>query len=455
MMRALPAQAQESCGAEAEIVALADYVLANRSKLPKLQSRRNGAISAYLKIRYQEPAPEQVEAIVGPLVTARVDGANELLISWRISTAGLEATLSASPEVAQEMLTPGAGNSMLRAAVLSGEASTLFDKMAALPERDRSTLEMGLVQALVDLDAQSAQTIAAEALSRKLLIVGGGLIATHADAKAWQGFVDGLADKSRAEELTGRLSWLPALRGQPAYPRRPVADAQGEIARALIHKVMTAAAHTPEREYLQTYLNMTGDFAGAGAAAAMISDLTRDGVAIDIETAWLVAYEALRSASPNPATVGERLKAIPVAGLRFPGDNVQSVIDAMLAVESFKSAASGNGVAPAMVQGVSSDFLVQLPAWREAAEIIARSADLTAFRSSGQRLAIAANLLFAIGRHADLAKFLVSTVPNPDSIRLAEAFAEALDRRCGGYMDFPGEALTMTGRPLFRFDPQS
>jgi hypothetical protein len=455
MMRALPAYAQESCGAEAEIIALADYVLANRSKLPKLQSRRNGATSAYLKIHYQELGPEQVETIVGPLATARVDGANELLISWRISTAGLEATLSTSPAAEKELLTPGAGISMLRAAVLSGEAPALFDKMAALPERERSMLEMGLVQALVDLDAESAQAIAAEALSRNLLVVGGGLIATHADTAAWQAFIDGLADKSRAEDLIRRLYWLPALRGQPAYPRLPVADAQGQIARALIHKVMTAAARTPEREYLQTYLNMTGDFAGAGAAAAMINDLTRDGATIDLETAWLVVYEALRAASTNPGTVGEQLKAIPVSGLRFPGDDVQAVIDAMLAVEAFKSAARGNGVPPEMVQGVSTDFFVQLPAWREAAEIISRSADLTAFRSSGQRLAIVANLLFAIGRHADLARFLVSTVPNPDSIRLAEAFAEALDRRCGGHLSFPGEALTMPGKPLFRFDPRS
>ena len=46
LLGALPAAAQESCGAESDVVALADYVLANRSKLPKLQNRRSGAIAA-------------------------------------------------------------------------------------------------------------------------------------------------------------------------------------------------------------------------------------------------------------------------------------------------------------------------------------------------------------------------------------------------------------------------
>ena len=95
--------------------------------------------------------------------------------------------------------------------------------------------------------------------------------------------------------------------------------------------------------------------------------------------------------------------------------------------------------------------MVQLPAWREAADVIGKGADLAPFRSSGQKLGIVANLLFAVGRFSDLAKFLTSTVPNSDSIRLAEVYAEALDRRCGGHLAFPGEAVTMPGMPLFRF----
>jgi hypothetical protein len=124
----------------------------------------------------------------------------------------------------------------------------------------------------------------------------------------------------------------------------------------------------------------------------------------------------------------------------------------MLAVEAFKAAASGNGAAPGMVEGTSKEFVVQLPAWREAAAAIGQGADLAPFRSNGQKLGIVANLLFAIGQHADLAKFLTSTVPNGDSIRLAEIYAEALDRRCNGYLAFPAEAVALPGTPLFRFE---
>ena len=108
VLQAWPASAQDSCGAEAEIVALADYVVANRSKMPKLQSRRHGAISAYLKIRYQGLAPDQVENLVAPLAIANVDGARELLDSWRISARGLEVMLAENPEAEKALLTSGA-----------------------------------------------------------------------------------------------------------------------------------------------------------------------------------------------------------------------------------------------------------------------------------------------------------------------------------------------------------
>lgn len=454
-MRALPASAQETCGAEGEIVALADYVLANRSKLPKLQSRRNGAISAYLKIHYQGLAHEQVEATVGPLATANVDSAQDLLLTWRISAAGLDATLSAFPEAAAQLVEPVANASVLRAAVLSGEVPLLFDRIAALPERERGLRQMSIVPALLDLDDESAKAIADEALSRGLLMAAGGLVATHGDRAAWDAFVSRLPSAKDVEAIIPMLYWLPALRGMPALPRAAASDAQGEITRGLFHQATIAAAHTPQRDYLLTYLNQTGDFAGAGAAATMINDLTRDGATIDMETAWLVIYEALKGAAADPKTVGDGLKTIPAKGTRFPGDTVQAVIDSMLAVEAFKSAASGQGAAPDMVAEASQDFVVQLPAWREAAEAIGQGVDLAAFRSSGLRIAIVANLLFANGRNADLAKFLSGTVPNADSIRLAEAFAEALDRRCAGHLAFPGEAVTMPGQPLFRFAPQT
>lgn len=453
LLRALPATAQESCGGENEILALADYVLANRSKLPKLQSRRPGPLSAYLKLHYQQLSTEQIEGMLGPLVTARVDRARELLISWRISVLGLEAMLSAAtPEAETDLLTAKSGMSMIRAAVISGEVPYLFAKMATLPEERRERLEMELVQATIDLDDASALEISSEALTQGLLVTAGGLVATHSDDKGWLAFLDQIADKGKADALVSRLYWLPALRGRPALPRAPGPDAQSEMARALFHQATIAAARMPERDYLLTYFNQSGDFAGAGAAATMINDLTRDGTLIDMETAWLVVYEALKEAAPSSEALESQLAAIPFAGTRFGGGNVREALDTMLAVEAFKAAASGSGAAPQMVEGTSKEFVVQLPAWREAAAAIGQGADLAPFRSSGQKLGIVANLLFATGRFADLAKFLTTTVPNGDSIRLAEIYAEALDRRCGGHLAFPAEALTMPGTPLFRFE---
>lgn len=455
VLAALPALAQDSCGAEKEIVALADYVLANRSKMPKLQSRRNGAISAYLKIRYQNLAAEQVETLVAPLAVASVDGARELLDSWRISAEGLEAMLADHPEAEKGLLTPGTGFSQLRAAVLTGEVPFLFDKLATVPERQRGRIEIRMAEALLDIEDDSAQAIAQEALSRNLPTVAAGLIASHADAKAWQAFIDGVTDKARSEALVRQFYWFPAFRGLPAFARTPAADTQGEIMRVLFHQTAMASARTPQRDYLSTYLNQSGDYAGVGAASIALNDLLRDGATIDMETAWLVAFEALKEASAAKDDLDTQLKAIPLSGTRFGGTNVRDALDTMLAIEAFKSVASGSGALPDMVEGASNDFVVQLPAWREAADAIGKNGDLAPFRASGQRLAIVANLLFAIGRQADLAKFLSGTVPNADSIRLAEIYAEALDRMCAGHLNFPGQALTMPDTPLFRFDPQT
>lgn len=150
------------------------------------------------------------------------------------------------------------------------------------------------------------------------------------------------------------------------------------------------------------------------------------------------------------------LKTIPVTGTRFGGDNVREVLDHMLAVEALKQhAAHGGASRPPDLKGASAGFDVQYKLWQDAAAVIAAGGDLAGLRSSGQKLSIAANLLFAAGRHDELAKFLTSTVPNSDSIRLAELFAEALDRQCNAYLAFPAEAVLMPGAPMFKFEPQT
>ncbi|MBX9455620.1 MAG: hypothetical protein KL863_06100 [Rhizobium sp.] len=342
---------------------------------------------------------------------------------------------------------------MLRAGVMSGEVGFLFDRFAAQPDQARNRLETALIHATVDIDDASALEIASEALARKLIVAAGGLVAVHSDADGWREFIGRLPDPTKAAGLANYLYWFPALRRRPALPRPPAGSAKSELARALVHQTLIAAAHIPERDYLMTYVNQTGDYAGASAAATMINDLTRDGTRIEMETAWLVIFEALKAAGPLKETVEGQLASIGFSGTRFGGNNIREALDTMLAVEDFKGVASGTGTMPAMVEGTTKEFVVQLPAWREAAEAIGAGTDLGPFRSSGQKLSIVANLLFATGKFADLTKFLISTVPNSDSIRLAEIYAEALDRRCAGHLAFPAEAVTMPGMPLFRFDP--
>ena len=446
--------AQEACAAKDDMVLLADYVLANRSKLAKLQNRRNGAISAYLKITYQGLNPEQVEGLLEPLAGAKVDRAPELLLSWRIANYGLEEALAKTgPDGERDLLE--SGFSPLRAAIRSGEIPYFFDRIAALPEGRRRALELRVVQSVIDIDEDSKKALGAEAMSRKLYPMAAAFAASEDDPKAWPDFLAALSESDRAAVNVGSLQWFRAVRGKPKLPGKAT-DAQSELAATLMHETMIASARIPEREYLSAYLNITGDFAGAGRAAAAIIDLTREGGMIDMETAWLVIYEALVESSGDRAKTNEMLKTVPAEGTRFGGENVRQVLDHMLAVEALKRhAANGGASRPPDLEGASAGFDEQYKLWQDAAVVIAAGGDLAGLRSSGQKLSIAANLLFASGRHKDLAKFLTSTVPNADSIRLAEIFAEALDRQCNGYLAFPGEAVLMPGTPMFKFEPQT
>lgn len=396
------ARAEEpaACPAKAAILALSDTVLAGRTTLPRLKARGFGAEAAYLQIRYGGLAADAATALVHGLREAGVREAIDLAGAFDASRGGFDAV----PKDATSPAQFGVQISTLRAILLHGDAEKLLAAIAALPSDQQIPVSQRIVPAILDWpDARKAEL--AEAAGRH------GLFFLQAGRKT-------------------------------------------------MHTVWVAAAREPERDFLMTYLNQTGDVAAtAKAAQALLAEI--DGGRIRPEgrfdPAWLAAYRALRSAATDPAAVDAGLAAIPFHGgryLRTGGDiTVREVIDRLVAAEALTSYLKGEAVAlPDMPAELSAAFQPDWPLWAELAGML-KTAPLTALARDEAKAPVVAELLFAAGDHARLADFILAAEPAETRLSMATDFAMRLDRGCAGAMHHPAEALMLSGQPIFRFDP--
>lgn len=452
------ARAEEpaACPAKAAILALSDTVLAGRTTLPRLKARGFGAEAAYLQIRYGGLAADAATALVHGLREAGVREAIDLAGAFDASRGGFDAV----PKDATSPAQFGVQISTLRAILLHGDAEKLLAAIAALPSDQQIPVSQRIVPAILDWpDARKAEL--AEAAGRHgLFFLQAGLAATQRDRKAWTRFVAGYPQPAKVADLISFWSWAPALVGNPGLPRISVQDAVAEAMRKTMHTVWVAAAREPERDFLMTYLNQTGDVAAtAKAAQALLAEI--DGGRIRPEgrfdPAWLAAYRALRSAATDPAAVDAGLAAIPFHGgryLRTGGDiTVREVIDRLVAAEALTSYLKGEAVAlPDMPAELSAAFQPDWPLWAELAGML-KTAPLTALARDEAKAPVVAELLFAAGDHARLADFILAAEPAETRLSMATDFAMRLDRGCAGAMHHPAEALMLSGQPIFRFDP--
>lgn len=443
-----------ACPAKATILSLSDAVLADRDKLPRLKARGYGAEAAYLKIRYGALPMDAAADLAHSLRDAGVREAIDLAGAIDATRGGFDALNVSDPVQLNGLI------STLRAILLHGDGEKLLAAIAALPPERQTPLVERIVPAIIDWPDEDKAKLAASAGKHKLYFLQAGLVATQRDAKAWPVFVAGLPAQDKLEDLTRVWSWAPALAGNPALPRLPLSDAQMQAQRNSIHALWIVAVQEPDRDFLMTYLNQTGDIptvekAGQAVMAGIkAGEIKPEGL---LDPAWLVAYRALRAAAPDAGVVDTMLETISLNTRRVTGPNsnvsMRDVIDRIVAIDALTPYLTGKAnELPAMPADISMKFQAEWPVWTQLAASL-KSAPLTPLAKDAAKAPIVADLLFAAGDHARLADFVLAVEPEETKLAIATDFAMRLDRTCASYMHHPAEALMLSGQPIFRFDP--
>jgi len=446
------AEEPKVCDERAAILALAETVLAERSQLPRFPARRFGAEAAYLKMRYTPMSLDDAAVLARGLREAGVREAVDLAGAIDATRGGMDALPAESAGL------PGlaSGPSTLRAIVLRGETEKLIAAIAALPENSSLRSGQPLITAIVDQqDAEKAA--AAEIAARHgLIYMQAGLIATQSTPDAWTAFARDL-DPAKAADLARSWSWAPALFERPALPR-PAADAAQEAAREQIHAVMIAAMHTPESDFLATFINQTGDLAtGSKAAAAVMATIAAGDIRPEgeLDRAWLLVYRSLRT-SFEPGRLDATLDSVSSFVRRHPrtlgATTVRDMIDWLIATDALTAYVKGEtGDLPEMPADLGAKSRDVWPIWIDMAKAV-RGAPLSGFADDRVRGPIVAELLHAAGDSARLTDFIGSVKDTEMKVALANDFAGRLDRGCASYMYHKGEALLQGGLPIFKLD---
>lgn len=443
-----------TCPAKPVILAFSDTVLADREKLPRLKARGFGAEAAYLKIRYGGLSLDEATELAHGLRDAGVREAIDLAGAIDGARDGFDALDNADPVQLNGLV------STVRAILLHGDGDELLAAIASLPPERQIPVSGRIVPAIADRSDEEKAKLAASAGRYKLHFLQAGLVASQRDPNAWPVFVAGFPETARLADLTRMWSWAPALVGNPALPRIPVPDAAAQATQKNLHAIWIMAAKEPERDFLMTYLNQTGDVASAKKAAeAVLAEIAAGRIRPEglLDPAWLVAYRTLRTAVADPAVVDTTLEIIPVNTRRVvpptSSVSIRDLIDRIVAIDALAPYLTGKSdVLPDAPADISPKFRAEWPMWVELSKSL-KSVPLTPLAKDPVKAPIVAELLFAAGDHARLADFVLAVEPVETRLAIAMDFSMRLDRSCQSYLHHPAEALLLAGQPIFKFDP--
>lgn len=448
---ALPVAAQDdvTCDYAPAIVSISDTVLAKRTALPRLQARRFGANALYLKMRYGRLDDDEVEPLLQPLLDDGVPLARDLAFAWSYGMSDGTTERLLGSELAASM--PTSSMSAIRAMIREGDAEALIADLAA--EAEPSSLVNGAVTAAIDFtDAQKTE-LARLAMTHGMPLLAAGFVASEEKDKAWDVFVRGL-DPQTEEMVRSWWRWLPPVVGNPTLPREAGA-APGEID-IKIAAVTTAAAETPQYDFLNAVLNQTGWIDETAVAAEAVKAAVAAGLIKSSETldaAWLIAYRALYDAVGDTAMLQNTMRTFDVTNERgqLP-DKTLAILDRIVAVDALTAYLRGEVAEPPGLPAIASpEFAQQWPLWLDvAAKIKADPDDQTLI--SGETFPIAAELLLAVGDADAIAAGIGSSPASLSLLRLADDMSIRLDRLCEGFLAHRAEAVLLSGMPIYKFD---
>lgn len=447
-MASVPALAQEEACAPV-VQALAERVLAGRETLPALQAKRFGTRAIFLLSRYGDMSVDDLDLLMGWAVEARLQGAADLDMAWRLHRGTLEPT----PEALAGVLDT-ANPSAARAALLGGGTEAVMAAIAALPEGTRFPLGQMLVTVSFDQpDARKAE-LGALAEAQGLDWLAAGFAAARQDPAAWPAALEGLPAEEK-DMLISAWSWLPGFNGNPIVQRSTAPD-DGD-ARAWAEAsglVAWAASQQPEISLLLTFLNQTGAYAESATVAKLVLKRFDDGLSPSgpLDAGWLATLAALDAQGFDPDEV-RTLFGSTSFGLRRAGrENVGDILDWIVAVDALGGFLRGEGPLPAERPRLLSSQFPDWERWRELAGLVQENGAGAMAGAQPDELPVVAELLFATGQRQELVELLEAAPPSAGSVALADDFAARTDRLCDAHLWHRGEAPLLGGQALYAFE---
>lgn len=434
------AAAEETCAEAGLINDLAGAIVDGRAALPGLQQRRHGAEAAYLSLHYGGMEEGAARLLLEDLAGQGVPEAREALAVLVIAREGVEAGLRViGPDAVRafaEATVP------VRRAVLAADGGQSYFRLMAAAEADPALMSLvgddlaggGEITALVaamDDAAVAAVVDAAEAAGhRRVALV----------------LAAGLRDRTRHAALVARHPGLDAgftrMEAMVARMRNDLGPLPGEdvarVAReARVQALMAAAWQGLPAEFLIAALNQTGlEAEVAAVAVAYRAEVAAGRIdpLRDPEAAWLMQYRGLALAIGAEAAQGA------LAGIDFPpvrvrhyGGGAVESLDVMLAVETLEPVVRGAAAAmPERPPLLSEGFDWEL--WRGVAEALA------AGTWAGAAPEIAVELRAGAGDWAGAVE-AAGLMPPEARMRVWRDLIQRLDRGCGAWMAWPGQAL--------------
>ncbi len=452
------------CSTDA-LLSLVDTALTDQPSVPRLAARRYGARAAFLKIRYGQLTEDAAATLLNGLLDANVQGVEELALAWSTHMIGDHKALPRLAKDRPGTLSIALPPSAIRALLLTKNgADILMDRIAATPKDRLGGIAQAIMTAVIDQPDALKETIAQTVEKRNIPLISeliaAQLVTTEKNKDAWRDFIL----RRPAEQInTVRpvVYWLPALVGNPSLKRNNDAPEMAET-RAAIHATVLAASLEPEFDFLNTYLNQTGDFRSTAAAAEAVKTAVDAGkVRPDgtLDAAWLIAYRALVEATGDRSSVDATLASVTIQTGRYASSGrvtVRDVIDHLLVVEALTPHVRGeNQTQPEPPAELSETMKSKYADWLAMAEIVRSGAIAAEHTNDPMRLGMVSELLFAKSDIRGLAAVVDAAPAGEASVFTATDFAVRIDRHCASYLSHPAEAVLLAGQPIFKFDTKN
>lgn len=461
---ASPALASDKfCPQRETILSFSDIVLADWATVAPTAAYKYGAEAAYLKIRYAPLADEEILPLLANLLQQnKFADADDLAAAWYIHHFGYKA-LQASAGAQIDQTFSGIGISGIRALLLQeGGEDVMMKQFAASPFKpfDNSaqafTLVGGIVSAaIVDQPDEFKENVVHAAEAHGLPDIANSVSASETDPLAWDRFIARSGAKDNSNKLVYYANFTRAMVGHPRV------KGPGSLEQERLQRIMVGATFEPEESFL-AYVVALG---GGGEIATRVAQLLvppihygtikRSGT---MDVAWLFAYRAAVSLAGR-STVESALNTRPYDGRRYVRTSdvftVRDVIDRLLAVEALQPYVTGKiSDMPPAPADLSDKLKADWPRWIEMAIKVRDGAVSPILAADPETFGIVTELLFAKGDQAALRAFVQQAPSGEARLSVANDFAMRLDRACAAYLYHPGQAFTLNGRPIFKFDTQ-